>query len=119
MFKPQIVTIFVLSWIISFYSTLAFCDNAGKVKTKALLLFSAPWCKYCEVAKHDINTDPLISEVIKQYEVVILDFDVDKEFVEGYNIKSIPAFIVLEDGLEVRRKIGYSGGSNSLYKFLK
>lgn len=114
MSRSNLATILILSWIISFHTCLAY----GK-DNNTLLFFTAPWCKFCQVAKNDINTHKNLSEIVKKYDIVFLDFDVDKEFVEGYNIKTIPTFIVINNGKETKRQVGYPGGSNGLYNFLK
>lgn len=111
----SITNVLIISTLISISSVLAFANNSKKT----LLIFSANWCQYCQVAKNDINTDPKLSEIVKNYEIVELDFDVDKDVVTGYNVKSIPTFIIHENGKELGRKVGYSGGSKSLYGFLK
>jgi hypothetical protein len=82
-----------------------------------LIVFSADWCAYCQKAKSDINNDPELSEIVKKYYVVTADFDVDKELVEVYNVKSIPTFVVI-NGNAVTKKVGYNGVKD-LTKFLK
>lgn len=114
MSRTSLITIFLLSWIISFHTCFAYDNNKP-----TLLFFTADWCAACQVAKNDLNNDPKLSEIIKNYDVIILDLDVDKDLVEGYNIKTIPAFVVFKDGKEKNRQIGYGGGSQRLYKFLK
>ena len=114
MAKAGIVTIFLISWLISVQTCFAYTNE-----NPTLLFFTASWCKYCQVAKNDLNTDPKLSEIIKNYDVVVLDLEVDKDLVAGYNIKTIPAFIIFKDGKEHKRQTGYSGGSRGLYKFLK
>lgn len=113
MSKTSLTTIFLLSWIISFHSCFLYGNE-----NPTLLFFTADWCRSCQIAKNDINTDAKLSEAIKSYDVVILDFDVDKEFVTGYNIKTIPTFIIFQNGEEQKRQVGYSGPSK-FYKFLK
>ncbi len=115
MFKKHYITLFLITWMIS-AATVSAYEN---LSNKTLLIFSADWCKYCQVAKNDINNDPELSETVKNYEIVILDYDVDKDAVRGYNIKTIPAFIVLENNKEIKRKIGYKGGRRELNRFLK
>lgn len=115
MFKKHYTTLFLLMWMLSAATVSAY----DSVSNKTLLIFSADWCKYCQIAKNDINTDAQLSETVKEYEVVILDYDLDKDAVNGYNIKTIPTFIILENNKELRRKIGYKGGRKELNRFLK
>jgi thioredoxin-related protein len=94
-------------------SSVAYGEN-----NKTLLMFTAKWCKFCQIAKNDINNDPQIKEAIKAYDVVIIDSDVDKDLVKGHNVKSLPTFIVFENGKERERLSGYDG-SRKLLKLLK
>jgi thiol-disulfide isomerase/thioredoxin len=105
--------IFFLSVIISIYTLQCF---AGENKT--LIIFSADWCQYCQVAKNDINVHPELSETVKQYEVIVVDYDKDKDIVQGHNIKTIPAFLIYDKGKEQGRLIGYKG-PQQLNSFLK
>jgi thiol-disulfide isomerase/thioredoxin len=110
----SIFNILLLSSLISIASTLAF----GADKNKTLIIFSADWCGACQKYKHDAINSIELSEVIKNYEIVDVDFDVDKDIVSGYNIKTIPAFVVFENTVETGRKIGYKN-PRDLIRFLK
>jgi thiol-disulfide isomerase/thioredoxin len=112
--RNTLVSVLLISCLISIASAFALDNNAEKT----LIIFSADWCKYCQVAKNDMKNDPQLSEIIKNYTIVDVNFDVDKDIVKGYNIKTIPAFVVFENGKEKGRKIGYHGPSN-LVNFLK
>ena len=89
-----------------------------RTKDKTLIIFSADWCKYCKVAKDAMINHPKLPEVIKNYTIVDVNFDVDKDIVRGYNIKSIPTFVVFENGKEKSRLQGYKG-PNSLLLLLR
>lgn len=97
------------------FSTLCYSQENSQ---KTLIVFSAGWCGACKVAHHDMKNDPRLSEKIKEYEIIDVDFDKDKDLVKGYNIKSIPTFIIYQDGKEVDRKVGYKN-SRDLIRFLK
>ena len=109
--KNSLASILLISLLISINTVLAF-DN----KKPTLIIFHAEWCKYCNIAKQDIDTDPELSEQIKKYDVVLANFDVDKDLVMGYHIKTIPTFVIV-DGEKTRSKVGYKG-SNDLLKFI-
>jgi|694.fasta_scaffold01072_33 thioredoxin-related protein len=108
------ITVLLISCLISISSVLAF-DTTPK---KTLLIFSADWCHYCKVAQKDMTQDIKLSEMIKNYDIIELDYDVDKDVVNGYNIKVVPSFVIMHQGKELGRKAGYDG-SLSLYNFLK
>jgi hypothetical protein len=69
--------------------------------------------------KQDLHKDKNLSEAIKQYDIIELDYDIDKDAVAGYNIKMVPSFVITSNGKEIARKVGYNGGANGLYQFLK
>jgi thioredoxin 1 len=106
--------IFLLSFLISFATVCSY----GETDKKTLLIFGADWCKYCSKAKNDIEKDPKLSEIVKQYEIIEIDYDKDQDVVAGHNIKTIPSFIVFQNGKEKRRLSGYSG-PKQLLDFLK
>lgn len=113
--NSSIFTVLILSCLISMSTVLAFDGN----NKKALLIFSADWCQYCQVAKNDMEKDPQLSEIIKNYEIIELDYAIDKEVFIGYDVKVLPTFVIMHKGKEIGRKVGYSNGANGLYKLLK
>lgn len=108
------ISVLLISFLISISSVLAFDAQSRKT----LLIFSAKWCHYCKVAQKDLSNDRNLSEIIKDYDIIELDYDVDKDVVRGYNIKVVPSFVIMHQGKELGRKTGYNGPS-SLYNFLK
>jgi thioredoxin-related protein len=85
---------------------------------KTLIIFSAKWCHFCQIAQRDMQQNKDLSEELKSYTIIEIDFDKEKDIVEGYNIKSIPSFVKFQGGKEVGRAVGYKGADN-LLKFLK
>lgn len=106
--------IFLLSFLIS-CATL-FCY--GNESEKTLLIFGAKWCKYCVLAKNDMQSNQVLSDKLKDYTIVELDYDKDKEIILGHNVKTLPTFIVFQNGKEIKRYTGYRG-PNDLSIFLK
>ncbi len=106
--------IFLLSFLIS-CATL-FCY--GNDQEKTLLIFGAKWCKYCILAKNDMQNDQNLSEKLKEYSIIELDYDKDKDIVDGHKIKTLPTFIIFQDGKEIKRYTGYRGPTDFL-NFLK
>ena len=68
-----------------------------------LIDFSTQWCVPCKKMK------PIIEEIQREnttIKVLFIDADANKELVKKYQIKGVPAFIVLKNGEEYFRKIG-------------
>jgi thioredoxin 1 len=73
------------------------------MKERVLLDFWAEWCGPCKMM------NPVIDELEKEYpdlKIVKIDIDADAEMVQRYNIKSVPTYILEEDGEIVKFVIG-------------
>ena len=112
--RHNIAVVLLISSLISMSTVLAF-DNKPE---KTLLIFSAEWCGPCKLAHKDLIEDKNLSEVIKNYNIIDVDFDLDKDLVIGYNVKIVPTFIIYQNGKELKRQNGYSS-SKILFDFLK
>lgn len=107
------ITRSILTSIILLISSISYSQDTNKT----LIIFSADWCSYCKVAKSDMQNDSNLSEIIKNYEIIDIDYNLDKQFVEGYNVKTLPTFIIFQDGKEMKRYTGYRN-KKELIKFL-
>ena len=67
-----------------------------------VLYFTADWCNPCQ------RTRPITDELKREGLVNFLYVDVDTELklAEQFGIKSIPTYILIEDGKEVKRMNG-------------
>lgn len=67
-----------------------------------VLYFTAEWCNPCQ------KTKPVAEELRRDGVIDFLFIDVDTEIqlVNKFSIKSVPTFILLKDGLEVKRTTG-------------
>ena len=76
-----------------------------------VLYFTAEWCNPCE------RTRPVAEELKREgfIEFVFVDADIEFELLERFGIKSIPTYILLEDGLEIDRM----NGAKTKDEFLK
>lgn len=108
------IQVLLISFLISIATILSYSTESNKT----LLIFGAKWCGYCTKAKNDIETNAKLSDTIKTYKVINIDYDIDKDAVEIHNIKTLPTFIIFQDGKEVKRSTGYSG-PDKLTEFLK
>ena len=62
--------------------------------------FYTSWCGQCKKVK------PIIQELTKDYKVLFIDAEEDKDSVEKYQIGSLPTILILKDDVEVGRLIG-------------
>ncbi len=67
-----------------------------------VLYFTAEWCNPCQ------RTRPIAEELRKDgvIDFIFVDADTEIDLLEKFGIKSIPTYILLEDGREVKRMSG-------------
>jgi thiol-disulfide isomerase/thioredoxin len=67
-----------------------------------VLYFTAEWCNPCQ------RTRPVAEELKRDgvIDFVFIDADLETELVQKFGIKSVPTYILLEDGREVKRMNG-------------
>ena len=76
-------------------------DEADKDQ-RVLLILGADWCIYCNKLKADMDTMDLSG-----YEVRVFNVDHDKDISGKYRVSSLPTSIIILNGKEVSRKVGY------------
>ena len=68
---------------------------------KNVFYFTADWCQPCKKVK------PIVEDMKKEgFEFQRIDADYEQLLVKQFQIKSIPTFILLEDGKELNRITG-------------
>lgn len=74
-------------------------------KQEIVVIFSASWCSYCQLLKHDIpNLSGFDNKII-----CILDSDMEKKLARQFKVKTLPTSVRLNsDGEEMDRIIGYN-----------
>jgi thioredoxin-like negative regulator of GroEL len=67
-----------------------------------VLYFTADWCNPCKKVR------PIVEEINKDSITKFLFIDIDTELslAQDYEVRSIPTFILLEDGKEIKRVSG-------------
>jgi thiol-disulfide isomerase/thioredoxin len=67
-----------------------------------VLYFTAEWCNPCQ------RTRPVAEELKRDgiIDFVFVDADTEIELLEKFGIRSIPTYILIEDGIEVKRMNG-------------
>jgi thiol-disulfide isomerase/thioredoxin len=67
-----------------------------------VLYFTAEWCNPCQ------RTRPIAEELKRDgiIDFVFVDADTEIELLEKFGIRSVPTYVLLEDGREVKRMNG-------------
>jgi thioredoxin len=81
---------------------------------KTILYFTADWCQPCKKVK------PIVEELNREYApgmFQIIDVDIEKEMAKSFELKSVPTFVLFENGNEVNRLIG-AQTKQSLLEFI-
>ena len=68
---------------------------------KQLLKFSASWCQPCKALAGNMK-------YVDFGDVEVKEVDIDENFEEAqkFNIRGVPTLVLLEDDVEIKRKIG-------------
>ena len=83
-----------------------FENEVIKSDKPVLVDFNADWCGPCKMLA------PVLEEIAgSRDDVKIVSINVDDEDIlaEDYGVSSIPCLVVVKDGKEVRRSIGFRG----------
>jgi thioredoxin len=70
---------------------------------KHILYFTAEWCNPCKKVK------PIVEELNRESADIrfqIIDADSETDLVKSFEVRSIPTFILIEDGKEIKRTTG-------------
>lgn len=68
-----------------------------------IFYFTADWCAPCK------RTKPIVEELNRESADVrfqIIDVDIEGELAKVFEVKSVPTFIVVENGKEIKRVTG-------------
>jgi len=80
---------------------------------KTVFYFTAEWCASCK------KTQPVIEHMEKEgFDFQKIDADYEKILVQRFNVKSVPTFILIENGKELNRMSG-SKNQEELEAFIK
>jgi thioredoxin 1 len=68
-----------------------------------IFYFTADWCNPCK------KTKPIVEELNRESAEVrfqIIDVDIEGELARKFEVRSVPTFIVIQDGQEIKRTTG-------------
>ncbi len=68
-----------------------------------LVIFTGDNCKFCDIMKNDLSKH---SKILDGYVLCYIDYS-NTELVNEYKVKLIPDYFVLDDKIEIKRKVGY------------
>ena len=84
-----------------------FQSTAEDVKGVVFVDFFATWCGPCQMSAPIV--DKMADDYAGKATIVKVDVDQVREPAAKYSVMSIPTFVVLKDGQEVDRQIGFPG----------
>jgi thioredoxin 1 len=88
-------------------SDSSFEEKVLKANKPVMVDFWAPWCGPCKMA------EPALEELSDEYadDVTIVKMNVDdnKEVPMNYQVMSIPTTVMIKNGEEIGRQIGFAG----------
>jgi len=122
MTKTSLIIV-ALSFYISVYALLGFAREPMRMdflmdkRPVKLMIFSADWCSPCRAARRAMQENASLKGIVDSYEVVKYDFDKAVPMRRKYKVTKVPTFIIVADGQEVRRQVGFSS-VDKLKKFL-
>ena len=83
-----------------------FNEEVLKAEQPVLIDFNADWCGPCQML------GPILEEVAKvknEVKFVSVNIDEDEDLATQYNVFSIPCLVLLENGNEIKRNVGFMG----------
>jgi len=70
-------------------------------KMRSMYYFTADWCNPCQ------RTKPFAEELIRDgANIKFIDADSEPEMVKNFKVLSVPTYILIEDGKEIKRTNG-------------
>lgn len=67
-----------------------------KENKPVLIVFTATWCKWCAKMKQEVFPDPAVAALMKNYVLVYVDVDQNKDVVKKFGVKNLPAFVIAD-----------------------
>lgn len=97
-------------------------EQARNADRPLLINLTASWCSPCRYHETRIAPDPVVRELLAQFEVLVVDYDQDEgaAVVSAYGTSGVPVFLVLDEvGTIVARLNGTGGDAAGFAEFLR
>jgi thioredoxin 1 len=75
---------------------------------KKVYKFSASWCGPCKTLTKTLST------IESSAEIEEVDIDLNPDLTRQYNIRGVPTLVLIEDDIELKRKVGVMTGPEFL-----
>jgi thiol-disulfide isomerase/thioredoxin len=79
-------------------------QKSGETGKPVLAFFTADWCTWCKKMKNETMTDSRVQSVLKNYILVYVDSDHDRNAVRKFGVDGLPSYVITnsrEDKLKV------------------
>ena len=70
---------------------------------KTIMMFYGTWCSPCVATKPAFNQ---LRELSNEIDCQLIDIDKEAPLAKQYNIRAVPTFVLLKDGVETARMSG-------------
>lgn len=81
---------------------------ARKLNKNIFLFFHANWCGWCNKLENESLKNPEVKELMKNYVIVYVDTDQEKEIAKKYGINELPKYFILApNGQIIKTGRGY------------
>ena len=113
MFKKLILSLCLLSPLSAYAGEGFFLDTpedafilAMETKQDILLIFGAPYCKYCTIMKNDVIKN---IQVFDNMLICYVNVEDREDLQKEYKVSTLPDYMIYRNKVEVKRKVGYTG----------
>lgn len=83
-------------------TTASFNEDMGSNLT--LIDFGAPWCGFCKKIEPELEE---VNQRIEGLTILKVNTDIDYELAEQFGVEALPTLVLLKDGKEVKRQLGF------------
>lgn len=81
-----------------------FDEEVIRSEVPVLVDFNANWCGPCRMVRPVLDE---LAEESDEYKIVSVNVDEENELASEYGVLSIPCMVLMKDGKEVNRSVGF------------